>query len=331
MDRILLSHGNGGKQSSELIKDVILKRIKSSELSLLEDSAILKHKNERIAFTTDSYVVNPLFFPGGDIGKLSVCGTVNDISVSGAKIEAISLSFIIEEGLEMDVFIKILDSIRKTARQAGVKIVCGDTKVVERGKADKIFINTAGIGFFDYDLNFSYKNVREGDVIIINGEIASHGITILNARNNFGIYGDIKSDVAPLNGLIDSIKRIKGIRCMKDVTRGGLITAINEISESCGYGAIIEERDVKISSSVNSACQMLGIDPLYVANEGKVIIVSSPDSCDEIVKVMKQHTYGRKASIIGRFTRDKSVIVRTLMGASRIALPLNTDQMPRIC
>jgi len=331
MERILLSYGSGGKQTAELIKNVFLKKMYSKELSMLEDSAVLKNKNQKFAFTTDSYVVNPIFFPGGDIGKLCICGTVNDISVSGARIYAISLGFIIEEGLELDILLKIVDSISETAKEADAKIVTGDTKVVEKGKVDKIFINTSGIGFFDYNLDFSYKNVKSGDLIIINGEIASHGISVINARNNFGISGDIKSDVAPLNGLIDSIKRIKGIRCIKDVTRGGLITAINEICESSLKGAIIEEESVPVSPSVNSACAVLGIDPLYVANEGKIIVVVSPESAVKVLSVMKKHKYGKKSKIVGKFVSDKNVMVKTLVGTTRIAPSFSGEQMPRIC
>ncbi|HOJ85567.1 MAG TPA: hydrogenase expression/formation protein HypE [Elusimicrobiales bacterium] len=331
MDRISLAYGSGGKQTAELVKKIFLKNLYSEELSKLEDSAIIKNKNLKVAFTTDSYVVDPIFFPGGDIGRLCVCGTVNDISVSGAKIEAISLGFIIEEGLDISVLLKIVNSIKKTAKEAGVRIVTGDTKVVEKGKADKIFINTSGIGFFDSELNFSYSNVKKDDIIIINGDVGSHGIAVLNSRNKLGISGDIKSDVAPLNGLIDLIKRIPGIKCIKDVTRGGLITALNEISESCGFGAEIEEEKVPVADSVKSACEMLGIDPFYAANEGKIVVIASKKSAEKILVEMRKHKYGKKSAIIGRFNEDKHVSVKTLIGTVRIAQSMSGEQMPRIC
>ncbi len=328
---ILLSHGSGGKQSDELIRNLFLKYLNSYELSKLEDSAVMDFKGKKLAFTTDSYVVDPIFFPGGDIGRLCISGTVNDISVSGAKIMAISLGFIIEEGLEVSVLEKILISIKKTLREANVKVVTGDTKVVEKGKVDKIFINSSGVGYFDNDRVLSYKNVRKGDLIIINGEIASHGIAVLNERKSLGLKGDIKSDVAPLNGLIELVSDIKGIRCMKDATRGGIATAINEISQSCGYGVLIEEENIPVSPSVRSACQALGIDPLYVANEGKVIVVVDEKDAASVVDKMKRHKYGRKASIIGRFTSDKEVMLQTSIGSKRILPPLSGEQMPRIC
>lgn len=331
MKTISLSHGSGGKQTNDLIKNLFLSFLKNPYLSKLEDSSVLKIDGDKLSFTTDSYVVDPIFFPGGDIGRLCVCGTVNDLSVSGARPYAISLSFIIEEGLEVEVLKKILLSIKKSLKEAGINVVTGDTKVVEKGKVDKIFINTSGIGFFDSDLDFSYKNVRDGDLIIINGEIASHGIAVLNARNNLGLVGDIKSDVAPLNSLISSFKDIKGIRCMKDLTRGGLITAINEISEACGYGAEIDEKSVPINRSVKSACDMLGIDPFYVANEGKIVVIADRKASDKIISVMKKHKYGKKSAIVGRFTKSKSVFINTQLGSKRIAPQLSSDQLPRIC
>ncbi|MEF3280869.1 MAG: hydrogenase expression/formation protein HypE [Elusimicrobiota bacterium] len=328
---IALGHGSGGQMTNDLIENFFLKYLKNDYISNLEDSSIIKFGSSKIAFTTDSYVVDPIFFPGGDIGRLCISGTVNDIAVSGAKPIAISLGLIIEEGFDFSSLEKIMSSIKKTAIEAKVNVVTGDTKVVEKGKVDKIFINTSGIGFFDKKINFSYKNVKIGDVIIINGEVASHGISVLNERNNLGFKGDIKSDVAPLNSLIDLIRDIDGVRCIKDLTRGGLITALNEISRSCGFGAEIEESKVPVNSSVLSASQALGIDPLYVANEGKIVIIACEKSADRIITKLKKHEYGRKSAIIGRFIKEKNVKVKTIIGSTRVAPMLSGEQLPRIC
>ncbi|MBP7796625.1 MAG: hydrogenase expression/formation protein HypE [Elusimicrobiales bacterium] len=328
---ILLGHGSGGKLTNDLINDIFIKKLSNKILSTLEDSAVIKNNKTRIAMTTDSYVVDPIFFPGGDIGRLCVCGTVNDISVSGATICGISLGVIIEEGLDISILERIVESIKKTSKEAGVGIVTGDTKVVEKGKVDKIFINTAGVGFFDKDIDFSYKNVKKGDVIIINGEVGSHGLAVLNERNNLGLCGDIKSDAAPLNGLISSIREIKGIRCMKDLTRGGLLTAINEISESAGVGAVIDENNVPVSRSVSSASDVLGLDPFYIANEGKIVVVVDRKKADEVLSTMRRHKYGKKASVIGSFTSDKAVMIRTSIGSTRLAPMASGEQLPRIC
>ena len=331
MKTIQLSHGSGGKQTDELIKEIFLTNFSNPYLNSLEDSAIIKLGSLKIAYTTDSYVVNPIFFAGGDIGKLAVCGTVNDISVSGATPLYISCGFIIEEGFEIDELKKIVSSMKKASLESGVKIVCGDTKVVEKGKADKIFINTSGIGIFEKNLNLSYKNVKNGDIIIVNGEIGMHGICILNERNNLGIKGKIESDVSPLNGLIKEIREIEGIRCIKDLTRGGLITAINEISSSCGFGAEIYEENVPVSDAVRSACEILGIDPFYVANEGKIIVIVLEKSGDKVLEIMKKNKYGKKSAIVGRFNNDDYVSVVTRIGVKRVAPSLSGDQLPRIC
>jgi hydrogenase expression/formation protein HypE len=331
MNIVNLSHGSGGKQTDELIKEIFVKNFSNPYLNKLEDSAVIEINNLKIAYTTDSYVVDPIFFSGGDIGRLSVCGTVNDIAVSGARPLYLSCGFIIEEGFEIEKLKKIVSSAKKTALEAGVKIVCGDTKVVEKGKADKIFINTSGIGIFDKELNFSYKNVRKGDIIILSGEIGMHGICILNERNNLGLKGSIKSDVAPLNGLIETIREIEGIRCMKDLTRGGLITALNEISQSCGFGAEIYEDKVPVSKPVISCCDILGIDPMYVANEGKIIVIVEERSADKVLETMRRHKYGKKATVIGKFNDKNYVSVITKLGSRRIAPSLSGDQLPRIC
>lgn len=332
MKKISIEHGSGGKATFDLIKQVFLKEL-NIDLAYysFEDSWVCRKKIEKIAFTTDSYVVTPLFFPGGDIGRIAVCGTVNDISVSGATPLAVSAGFIIEEGFEVESLKKILSSMRKACEEAGVSIVCGDTKVVDRGKADGIFINTSGIGIFDKDLNFSYRNAKEGDVIIINGEIASHGVTVLNERHRLGIKGKIKSDVSPLNGLISCIRDIKGIRCMKDLTRGGLAGGVIEIAEASGKSIEIYEDKIPVSRPVKSACDILGLDPVYVANEGKIIVVVDNKYADEVVKRMKTHPYGRKSEVIGRVMKGKGVFMKTFSGMKRMIVPLSGEQLPRIC
>lgn len=330
---IKLEHGSGGKLTFELIKNVFLKNfnIKENEFSF-EDSFTFETKSiKKIAFTTDSYVITPIFFRGGDIGKLAICGTINDLAVSGAIPYFISAAFIIEEGFEIDKLRVIIKSMEKVAKEAKVKIVCGDTKVVEKGKADGLFINTSGIGFFEKDLNFSYKNPKPGDLIIINGEIASHGIAILNDRHNLKIDFNIRSDVSPLNGIISNIREIDGVRCMKDLTRGGLAEGLIEISSVCGYGMEIEEDKIPISSAVRSACEIIGIDPLYVANEGKFIVIVSESKAKEVLSIMKKHKYGSKSSIIGRIIEDKKVYLKTLSGMRRIITSLTGEQLPRIC
>lgn len=329
---ITLAHGSGGKLTSELIKALFLKKFTNSVLNKMEDSAVIKKSNFKIAFTTDSYVVDPIFFPGGDIGRLAVCGTVNDISVSGAKPLVISCAFIIEEGFEMSQLKKIVDSMKKAAEEANVEIVTGDTKVVEKSKADKLFITTSGIGIFDSNVDFSYGKVKNGDVIIVNGEIASHGITVLNERNNLGIKGNFKSDVAPLNDLIARIKNIKGIRCIKDLTRGGLATGLNEIAESANLMPVIDEDLIPVQPAVRNACEILGIDPLYVANEGKIVVIAESKSADKIISIMKKHKYGKKSVIIGHFEKGNPVLkVKTRIGSYRLAPLISGEQLPRIC
>ncbi|MCX7905367.1 MAG: hydrogenase expression/formation protein HypE [Elusimicrobiales bacterium] len=329
---IKIEHGSGGKYTFELIKNVFLKELGISESNYtFEDSYVFNKNNEKIAFTTDSYVVNPLFFPGGDIGRLAVCGTVNDLAVSGAIPYVISAGFIIEEGFEIDNLRKIIRSMKKACIEANVKIVCGDTKVVEKGKADGVFINTSGIGFFEENLNFSYRNAKPKDLIIINGEIASHGIAVMNERHKLGIKGSIRSDVSPLNGLISMIKNIPGIRCIKDLTRGGLAEGIIEISLACGFGIEIDEASIPINKSVKSACELLGIDPLYVANEGKIIVIVDSKYGDRVLEKMKKHCYGRKSAIIGRILYENGVYLKTISGMRRMVISMSGEQLPRIC
>jgi len=295
--RITLAHGNGGRLMHELI-DMLRLKFSNSILDELADAAELRISNKRIAFSTDSYVVKPLFFPGGDIGKLAVYGTVNDVSMKGARPLFISLAFIIEEGLEFPILEKIALSIRQASRKAGVKVVTGDIKVVERGAADKIFINTAGIGVINSSGQHISSRAKNNDMIIINGSIAEHGMAILNAREGFGFESGIKSDCCNLNSEVDRCLKVsKNISVMRDPTRGGLATSLNEIAAASRLGIEINEKDVPIKPSVRKLCDVLGFDPLYVANEGKFICFVREKDAEKVKRAI-----GPKARIIGRVT-----------------------------
>jgi len=315
---ISLGHGSGGRLTWDLIKD-ISKKFESVQLT---DSALLD-ATQKIAFTTDSFVVHPLFFPGGDIGKLSVCGTVNDLSVMGAKPLFLSCALIIEEGFEEEKLKRIIDSMAKTAKATGVKIVTGDTKVVEKGKADGIFINTSGVGSVSYEP----KKIEEGDEVVINGEIGQHAIAIMTSR--FDLDFDIESDCAPLNGLISSLPS-NGVKFMRDPTRGGIAATLNEAVEDVGVGVELYEEKIPVSEEVKAVCELLGFDPLYLANEGKVVVIAKDG--EEIVRAMRRHPLGKKAEIIGKVTKDKGkVFLRSLSGGRRIVDMPVADQLPRIC
>lgn len=325
---ITLAHGNGGRRMHELV-DMMRIKFSNRMLDELADAAEITVSKKRLAFSTDSFVVKPLFFPGGDIGKLAVCGTVNDISMKGARPLFISLALILEEGLEWSVFEKIVSSIHRTSDKAGVKIVTGDVKVVEKGAVDRIFINTAGIGVIENDAINIRAKARKGDVIVINGGIAEHGMTILNARENLDFASNIKSDCKNLNlEVAKCLKASKNISVMRDPTRGGLATALNEIAGVSDLGIEVYEKDIPVKKDVKALCDILGFDPLYVANEGKFIcFVKEKDA----IKVRK--AVGPHAKIIGRVTtaHPKEVHLKTRIGASRMLLPLETDQLPRIC
>jgi hydrogenase expression/formation protein HypE len=333
-DKILLAHGSGGKLSHDLIKQVFLPRFSNPFLEPLDDSAKITNRHGSIAFTTDSYVVNPLFFPGGDIGKLAVCGTVNDLSMIGAVPSYLSLSLIVEEGFSIERLKQIISSIHETAEQAGVSIVTGDTKVVEHGAADGLFVNTAGIGWVRKGLNLSSINAKPGDKILLSGPLGDHEVTILSQREGFGFQGELRSDCAPLNDLVGKmLDACPSIRCMRDPTRGGLATTLNEIALMSNIGMVIEEEKVPIRESVRGICELLGLDPLYLANEGKLIAICPPDEADRLSKVMKGHPQGRDGEIIGTVTEDnpKRVVLRTLIGGHRILDMLTGGQYPRIC
>jgi len=332
-DKILLAHGSGGKLTHELVEKTFLQAFANPILAKLDDSAVF-NLSGKLAFTTDSYVVNPIFFPGGDIGKLAVCGTVNDLAMSGAKPLYLSLSFILEEGLPQDELTRIVDSIQKAAEEAGVEIVTGDTKVVHRGSADKLFINTAGVGLVPEGVNISGSNAKPGDKVILNGPIGDHGIAVLSQREGLSFSTRLKSDCAPLAGLVaDMLAASPNIHCLRDPTRGGLATALNELARGSRVGIRIEEEKIPIREEVLAACEMLGFDPLYVANEGKLVAIVPAEDAEKVLKAMQGNRYGREATIIGEVREENPgrVIMRTRLGASRIIDMLTGDLLPRIC
>jgi len=335
MDKITLGHGSGGRLSHELIKELFVKKFGNATLKRLEDSAVISGiKSSSLAFTTDSYVVRPLFFPGGDIGKLAVCGTVNDLSVMGAKPLCISLGLIIEEGLDFKVLEKITDSIKKAAKDAGVSIVTGDTKVVEKGSADKIFINTAGIGIMRKGINPSASKIKPGDKVILSGSIGDHSIAILSARGQLGFKASIQSDCGILSCMIeDMLKASCDIRFMRDVTRGGLAGILNEIAEAASFGIAIDEENIPVSKPTQAACELLGFDPLYLANEGKLITFVSKKDAKKILKAMKNNKMGKHSKIIGEVVRSPrgKVYLNTAIGGRRLLDMMVADQLPRIC
>lgn len=332
-DKIMLAHGSGGKLSHDLIEKVLVPCLANPLLNKLDDSAVFD-VNGRLAFTTDSFVVNPIFFPGGNIGKLAVCGTVNDLSMSGARPLYLSLALIIEEGLPVAELQEIIKSIQKTAAEAGVQIITGDTKVVNRGSADKIFINTAGIGLLPEKIDISAANARPGDKIIINGNIGDHGIAVMSQREGLKFDLPVPSDCAPLNQLVaDIISASNQIRCMRDPTRGGAATTLNEFAKQSNAGITIYEDKIPVNPAVLAACELLGLDPLYIANEGKLIAVVAPDDAEKVLASMQANKYGAGAVIIGEVTAEHpgQVIMKTTLGASRIIdIPVG-ELLPRIC
>ena len=335
-EKILLSHGSGGQLSEQLIRDIFIRHFNNAELNKQGDSAIFQNQTQNSAFTTDSYIIDPIFFPGGDIGKLAVCGTINDLSVAGAYPAYLSAGFIIEEGLEIATLDKIVASMAAEAKNAGVSIVTGDTKVVNKGKADKLFINTAGIGYPEpaYQTMSTGNNIQPGDKIIINGDIGDHGIAVMIARENIYLRIPVKSDCASLNGLIKNMMDTTGkIRFMRDLTRGGLATVLAEIVKQQHFGISITEDAIPVKDEVKSACEMLGLDPLYLANEGKFITIAAPDVADSLCGDMRSHPLGENSHIIGEITGDPPgrVIMETEIGGHKIVNKLSGEQLPRIC
>jgi len=335
-ENILLGHGNGGRLMQRLISGLFMAHFDNEILREQSDASILNICGEEIAFTTDSFVVDPLFFPGGNIGKLAVCGTVNDLSVSGAEPLYLSVSFIIEEGFPIATLEKIVVSMAEEARRAGVLIVTGDTKVVNRGKCDKLFINTSGIGKIRKDRNgvVRYNDIMPGDKIILNGPVGDHGMAVMSARESFSFRSGVESDCASLNGLISNVLDSHSpVKIMRDPTRGGLATALNELASRIPFGIRLEENAIPVCNGVRALCELLGFDPLYIANEGKVILVTGEEESRQITETMKQHEQGRQACVIGEIVNDHPgrVVLQTMTGSTRILETLTSDQLPRIC
>jgi hydrogenase expression/formation protein HypE len=337
--KVNLAHGGGGKAMRDLIDDVFVSAFDNPALAPLEDQARfsladLARYGDRLAFTSDSFVVEPLEFPGGDIGKLAVCGTVNDLAVGGAKPLYLSCSVIIEEGVEVAFLRKIARSMAETAAAAGVAIVTGDTKVVTRGACDKLFINTAGIGIIPKGVDYGAHRAEPGDAILVNGVLGDHGAAILAARGDLRLTTQLESDCAPLNGLIDTlIAACPQVKFMRDATRGGLATVLNEIAEASGVGIEISERQTPLREEVKGFCEILGLDPLYLANEGKIVIVV-PSAFETVARAaMAAHPLGRDAAIIGHVTQGPAgrVVMQTHFGGKRIVDMLVGEQLPRIC
>ena len=335
-EKILLSHGNGGRMMHSLIENLFLKHFSNTILNDQTDAAILPSDSPEIAFTTDSFVIDPIFFPGGNIGKLAVCGTVNDLAVSGAEPRYLSVSFIIEEGFAMSDLETIVSSLADEARTAKVAIVTGDTKVVNRGKCDKLFINTAGIGSVSPKNHLVSKamGIRPGDLILINGTIGDHGMAVMSARESFNFKSPVISDCASLNHMIrEVLDQSASVKFMRDPTRGGVATVLNELASKTGSGIEIDETALPISKGVSAMCELLGFDPLHIANEGKVLIVADPGEGAHILEIMKRNILGTRSAIIGRVTSDHpgKVVLKTETGGRRIIDSLTGDPLPRIC
>ncbi len=332
---ILLDHGSGGLASQELISDLFLKHLSNPILNSLEDSAILENLGGRLAFTTDSYVVDTIFFPGGDIGKLAVHGTINDLAMRGAKPHALSLGLILEEGLLLDDLEKVIISIAEACNEAGVYIVTGDTKVVPKGKGDKIFINTSGVGFVPDGIDISSKHAKEGDVVILSGTMGDHGITIMTRRAGIAVQGDLRSDTMALHKLVEKllVELPGAVHTLRDPTRGGVASTLNEIAENSGLSIELNDQDLPVRPQVNAACELLGLEPLYLANEGKCLVIVPGDKAEKALEIMQGTSEGKEAAIIGKLVAGKAgrVVINTPVGGARVVTPLHGMPLPRIC
>lgn len=333
-DRIVLGHGSGGRLSANLLREVFLSQLGNPVLRRLEDHATLEMGQERLAFTTDSFVVRPLFFPGGDIGRLAVCGTVNDLAVGGARPLYLSAAFILEEGLPMNELKRVVKSMREACAEAGVVLVAGDTKVVDCGKGDKIFITTTGIGVLERGKSMSISAGRPGDKIVVSGTIGDHGIAVMSVREGLEFDSELRSDCAPLNGLTEVMLGHCGtIRCMRDPTRGGLASLLNELASASGVGVEIWQRAIPMKREVVGACELLGLDPLYVASEGRLVAVVPSEDAERLVDVMRRHQLGAHAAVIGELVEAHSgmVTMKSVAGGTRVVTMLAGEQLPRIC
>ena len=332
--QVLLAHGGGGKLTHQLIQKMFAPQFDDAMPGMLHDGAMFPGGAAQFAFSTDSYVIQPIFFPGGDIGELAVNGTVNDLAMCGAKPLYLSSAFIIEEGFPMDDLWKIVLSMKSAARRAGVRIVTGDTKVVDRGKGDGIFINTSGIGAVDPSAEIDPRHARPGDRIIVNGPIAVHGIAIMSVREGLEFETEIRSDTAPLHGLVELILNAgNDVHVLRDPTRGGVASAVNEIAESSRKGILLNEEAIPIGEEVRGACEILGLDPLYVANEGKLLAFVAPGSAEKVLHAMRSHPLGKDAAIIGEVVDDHPgvAVMKSRIGGTRVVDMLSGEQLPRIC
>lgn len=332
-DRILLAHGSGGKLAHDLVQEMFVDVLGNPILAKLDDAAVFTASG-RLAFTTDSYVVTPIFFPGGDIGKLAVCGTVNDLAMSGARPLYLSLSFIIEEGFLQKDLEEIVNSVKGATDEARVTIVTGDTKVVDQGSVDKLYVNTAGVGAVAPGLNISGSNAQPGDKVLLSGPIGDHGIAVMSKREGFSFSTKLESDCAPLNDMVaDMLAASSNIHCLRDPTRGGLATTLNELAKQSEIKIIIEEERLPVRDEVLAACEMLGFDPLYVANEGKLVAVVAAPDAERVLNTMRKTRYGKEAVILGEVVEGDSgrVVMKTHLGATRIVDMLVGDLLPRIC
>ncbi len=333
---ILLDHGSGGLASQQLISELFLKHLDNPILRDLEDSAILENKPGKLAFTTDSYVVDPIFFPGGDIGKLAVHGTINDLAMRGATPYCLSLGLILEEGLSFDELERIVISISDACKEAGVPVVTGDTKVVPKGKGDKIFINTSGIGFIPDGIDISSKNAKIGDAVILSGTMGDHGITIMTRRAGISVQGDLRSDTMPLHNLVATLLRELpdgAVHALRDPTRGGVASTLNEIADNSGLSIELSDESLPVRPEVRAACELLGLEPLYLANEGKFLAIVSGEIAELALSVMRATPEGKEAAIIGHLVAGKAgrVIINTPVGGARVVTPLHGVPLPRIC
>jgi hydrogenase expression/formation protein HypE len=333
--QVIMGHGSGGKLSHDLIAELFLPPLDNPVLRAGNDAGVIEAApGVRLAVSTDSHVVWPLFFPGGDIGRLAVFGTVNDVAMMGARPLYLTAGFILEEGLELDLLEKVVASMKEAAAEAGVQIVAGDTKVVERGKADGLYINTAGVGLLTPDVHIGGQLARPGDVLLLSGPVGDHGIAVLSARGDLGFEASVESDLAPLNHLVQAMLEAEpGIHVLRDPTRGGLASTLNEIARQSGVGIILEEKAIPVRPAVQAACEMLGFDPLYIANEGKLLACVPPQSAVAVLAAMRASHYGREAVVVGRVEAKPGgrVLLETAIGTRRIVDMPSGEILPRIC
>jgi len=333
-DQIVLGHGSGGKMAADLISKIFLPAFDNPALRAGDDGAVLDVPGGQIAVSVDSHVVSPLFFPGSDIGHLAVCGTVNDVAMMGARPLYLTAGFILEEGLTLDTLIRIVSSMKAAANEAGVQIVCGDTKVVQRGKGDGLYITTTGLGIIPPGISISGTLAKPGDAVILSGPIGDHGISVLAARGELGFETDIQSDSAPLNHLVAAMMSVSpNIHVLRDPTRGGVATTLNEIAAQSQVGIILNESDIQVRPAVAAVCEMLGFDPLYIANEGKLLAIIAKEDASKVISIMKETKYGEEARIIGEVTTNprNRVLLKTEIGSTRVVDVLMGEMLPRIC